>query len=217
MSDEARQRVHEFGQALQGLNAQVKHQLAIADKAFRKIMRTIHDTRVPKDVAERLLNALDDFLFSLAFTKPLQNALKHLRPSPVSAAIEELRAMVKRLSPRDRESFFRLAVGMFAGFLDADTEGKLAEALDRNRKIKKEPDRDEILEALEQKHEDGTALILALMAYQRGGETRHARTRKRDAEIVRLRDEKKKSFGWIGKHFGISRDAAEKAYHRAKK
>jgi hypothetical protein len=42
------------------------------------------------------------------------------------------------------------------------------------------------------------------------------RNEARDKEIVQLRDEKKLTFGKIGKKIGLSRDATERAYYREK-
>src|SRR5438093_419354 len=84
------------------------------------------------------------------------------RPAGVSTAIEELRAILKRLPPVERGQFCKLACGLFAEFLDADTDGKLAEALDRNRRIKRDPDREELLKALRNAKQDQIAAIVLL-------------------------------------------------------
>jgi len=52
--------------------------------------------------------------------------------------------------------------------------------------------------------------------YSRGGRKQHEKNAERDAEIVRLRDKKKLTFGQIAKRFKITRDAAEKVYHRSR-
>jgi len=58
--------------------------------------------------------------------------------------------------------------------------------------------------------------IMLAMYFPNTGPGRPKKNAERDAQIVALRDRDKLTFGQIGPKFGISGNAADRAYHRAK-